>query len=235
MRIYIKDTPLRIKREHEVGDYEAFDVVIDTDDLLIRESKLKGNVLILNATQGIVKSILFILHNKKLKELGSVTLISPDYEASVSLIKGAFKIIKAAGGVVHREGKVLMIFRLGKWDFPKGKIEKGEATDIGAQREVEEECNIQVSVGEKICNTWHTYSQGGKNILKKTSWYEMSCLDDSEMRPQVEEGIELVKWMNRKEMEVALINAYRSIQHVNKKFKKKLLQRQQPDTTDQSS
>lgn len=219
MRIYIKDTPLRIKRENEVGDREAYDVVIDTDDLLIRESKLRGKVLILNATQAMVKSILFILHNKKLKALDTITLISPDYDASVALIKSTFKVIRAAGGVVHHEGKVLMIFRLGKWDFPKGKIEKGESVSLGARREVEEECHIKVSVGQKICNTWHTYSQRGQNILKKTTWYEMSCLDDSKMRPQVEEGIELVKWMNKKEMEVALINAYRSIRHVNRKFR----------------
>ena len=223
MRIYIKDTPLRIKRQNEVGNREAYDVVIDTDDLLIRESKLRGKVLILNATQSMVKSILFILHNKKLKALDTITLISPDYNASIALIKSTFKVIRAAGGVVHHEGKVLMIFRLGKWDFPKGKIEKGESTGFGARREVEEECHIKVSVGEEICNTWHTYSQRGQNILKKTTWYEMSCLDDSEMRPQVEEGIELVKWMNKKEMEVALINAYRSIRHVNRKFRSKVL------------
>ena len=223
MRIYIKDTPLRIKRQNEVGDREAYDVVIDTNDLLIRESKLRGKVLILNATQAMVKSILFILHNKKLKALDTITLISPDYDASIALIKSTFKVIRAAGGVVHDEAKVLMIFRLGKWDFPKGKIEKGESASIGARREVEEECHIKVSVGKKICNTWHTYSQKGQNILKKTTWYEMSCLDDSEMRPQVEEGIELVKWMNKKEMEVALINAYRSIRHVNRKFRSKVL------------
>lgn len=223
MRIYIKDTPLRIKRENEVGDREAYDVVIDTDDLLIRESKLRGKVLILNATQAMVKSILFVLHNKKLKALDTITLISPDYDASVALIKSTFKVIRAAGGVVHHEGKVLMIFRLGKWDFPKGKIEKRESASTGARREVEEECHIKVSVGKKICNTWHTYSQRGQNILKKTIWYEMSCLSDSEMRPQVEEGIELVKWMNKKEMEVALINAYRSIRHVNRKFRSKVL------------
>ena len=223
MRIYIKDTPLRIKRQNEVGDREAYDVVIDTDDLLIRESKLRGKVLILNATQAMVKSILFILHNKKLKALDTITLISPDYDASIALIKSTFKVIRAAGGVVHHEGKVLMIFRLGKWDFPKGKIEKGESASIGARREVEEECHIKVRVGKKICNTWHTYSQRGQNILKKTIWYEMSCFDDSEMRPQVEEGIELVKWMNKKEMEVALINAYRSIRHVNRKFRSKVL------------
>lgn len=223
MRIYIKDTPLRIKRQNEAGNREAYDVVIDTDDLLIRESKLRGKVLILNATQAMVKSILFILHNKKLKALDTITLISPDYDASLALIKSTFKVIRAAGGVVHHEGKVLMIFRLGKWDFPKGKIEKGESVGLGARREVEEECHIKVTVGEKICNTWHTYSQRGQNILKKTTWYEMSCLDDSEMRPQVEEGIELVKWMNKKEMEVALINAYRSIRHVNRKFRSKVL------------
>lgn len=226
MRIYIKDTPLRIKREDEVEDRGEFDVVIDTDDLLIRENKLKGKVLILNATQGIVKSILFILHNKKLKGLDTVTLISPDYDASVELIKSSFKIIKAAGGVVHRDSKVLMIYRLGKWDFPKGKLESGESTSEGAKREVEEECNIEVVVGKKVCNTWHTYVQGGKNILKKTVWYAMTCQDDSKMRPQLDEGIELVKWMNRKELDVALYSAYRSIQHVNKKFKKKQLQSQ---------
>lgn len=223
MRIYIKDTPLRIKREEEVGDRGEFDVVIDTDDLLIRENKLKGKVLILNATQAIVKSILFILHNKKLKDLDTVTLISPDHDASVDLIKSSFKIIKAAGGVVYRDDQVLMIHRLGKWDFPKGKLEgEDESIEMGARREVEEECNIKIAeVGQKVCNTWHTYVHGGRNILKKTAWYEMTCADDSEMKPQEEEGITLVKWMNKMEIDVAFYSAYRSIQHVHKKFLKK--------------
>jgi 8-oxo-dGTP pyrophosphatase MutT (NUDIX family) len=222
MRIYIKDTPLRIKRQEEVGDRSEFDVVINTDDLLIRENKLKGNVLILNATQAILKSTLFILHNKKLKGLHSVTLISPDYEATVKLLKSSFKIIKAAGGVVYRDGKVLMIHRLGKWDFPKGKLESyDKSIASGAKREVEEECNIKVTVGPKICNTWHTYVQGGKSILKKTSWYQMGCISDSDMEPQREEGIDLVKWMGKKELDVALIGAYESIRHVYKKFRKK--------------
>ena len=226
MRIYIKDTPLRIKRVEQVGDRDEFDVIIDTDDLLIRENKLKGKVLILNATQAIVKSILFILHNKKLKDLDIITLISPNYEDSVDLIKNSFKIIRAAGGVVYRDDQVLMIHRLGKWDFPKGKLEdEDETTAMGAQREVEEECNIKIAeVGVKVCNTWHTYVQGGRSILKKTSWYAMTCADDSEMKPQTEEGISLVKWMNKMELDVALYSAYRSIQHVHKKFLKRQLE-----------
>lgn len=221
MRIYIKDNPLRIKRQGEEGDREDYDAVLDTDDILINEKKFKGKVLILNATQGIIKSILFILHHRKLKDLDSVTLISPHYEESVALIKSKFKIIKAAGGVVTKEEKVLMIHRLGKWDFPKGKLENDETTAEGAKREVEEECNIEVQVGAKICNTWHTYVQGGKDILKKTSWYFMDCLDDTEMKPQVAEDIDEVKWMTTMEIDVALYNAYRSISHVYRKYKKK--------------
>jgi len=224
MRIYIKDIPLRIKQPDAVGNQKDYDTVIETDDFLINERILKGKVLILHANRGIVKSILFILHNqgKKLKNLDSVTVSTDVYEDTVEYIKSKFKIIKAAGGVVYKNGKVLMIHRLGKWDLPKGKVEKNESVSLGAIREVEEECNIKVSLKGKVCTTWHTYTTKEQSILKKTVWYHMDCLDDSKMKPQVEEGIDEVKWMNKKEVDVALYNAFRSITHVYKKFKKKM-------------
>lgn len=222
MRIYIKDTPLRIKRLEQEGDRSQYDVIVEADDFLINERMIKGNMLILNANRGLIKSILFILHNKKIKALNSVTITTGMYEDSVEYIKSKFKIIKAAGGVVYRDGKVLMIHRLGKWDLPKGKIEKKESVSSGAIREVEEECNVKVALREKICTTWHTYTKGEQSILKKTVWYHMDCLDDSKMKPQLDEGIDEVKWMNKKELDVAFYNAFQSITHVYKKFRKKL-------------
>ncbi len=222
MRIYIKDTPLRIKRLEQEGDRSQYDVIVEADDFLINERMIKGNMLILNANRGLIKSILFILHNKKIKALNSVTITTGMYEDSVEYIKSKFKIIKAAGGVVYRDGKVLMIHRLGKWDLPKGKIEKKESVSSGALREVEEECNVKVALREKICTTWHTYTKGEQSILKKTVWYHMDCLDDSKMKPQLDEGIDEVKWMNKKELDVAFYNAFQSITHVYKKFRKKL-------------
>lgn len=54
-----------------------------------------------------------------------------------------YKNIEAAGGLVLRsDGHFLGIFRLGKWDLPKGKAEKGESMETTALREVEEECGI---------------------------------------------------------------------------------------------
>lgn len=222
MRIYIKDTPLRIKRLDEEGNPAQYDVMLEADDFLINERLLKGHVLIQHANRGMIKSVLFILHNKKLKQLSSVTITTDMYDESVEYIKSKFKIIKAAGGLVYRDGKILMIHRLGKWDLPKGKIEKKESVSEGALREVEEECNIKVALRDRICTTWHTYTKGEQSILKKTVWYHMDCLDDSKMKPQLDEGIDEVKWMNKKELDVAFYNAFESIQHVYKKFKKKI-------------
>lgn len=54
------------------------------------------------------------------------------------------KFILAAGGLVkNTEDQWLLIFRLGKWDLPKGKLENGETPEAAALREVEEECGIK--------------------------------------------------------------------------------------------
>src|SRR5436190_23606499 len=45
--------------------------------------------------------------------------------------------VEAAGGLVYNEnGDVLMIFRKGKWDLPKGKLDDGEDIASCAVREV---------------------------------------------------------------------------------------------------
>ena len=220
MRIFIKDKPLSIKNSEDIKKTDQFDLVLDTDVVLINEKKFKGNILILNASQGMIKSILFILHHKKPKALESVTLTTDDYADTVKFIKSKFKIIEAGGGIVHQKDKSLMIYRFDKWDLPKGKIESGESTIEGATREVEEECNVKVIAKKKVCVTWHTYVQKNKDILKKTTWYHMDCIDDSKMKPQLDEGIDDVKWMNKKEIKIALYTSYMSIQYVYKKFLK---------------
>ena len=53
-------------------------------------------------------------------------------------------MVEAAGGLVYnKEDELLMIFRNGKWDLPKGKKEKGEEIESCAKREVQEECGVR--------------------------------------------------------------------------------------------
>ncbi len=52
-------------------------------------------------------------------------------------------LILAAGGLVLNEkGEVLFMFRKGKWDLPKGKLDPGETMDACALREVMEETGL---------------------------------------------------------------------------------------------
>lgn len=125
-----------------------------------------------------------------------------------------FELLEAAGGLVkNADNKLLMIYRFNKWDLPKGKIEKKEKPQEAALREVCEEtgvCNLQI-VNDNPIVMYHTYSHKGKSILKKTYWYHMECHNFKEFKLQKEEDVQDAKWMNRREVDLALSNSYTSI------------------------
>ncbi len=127
------------------------------------------------------------------------------------------KLIYAAGGLVlNSQEDVLMIYRRGKWDLPKGKWEKGESIEECAVREVEEECGISgVLLGRRLTTTVHEYEEGGNKIEKHTAWFLMlSQSDDEEPTPQKEEGIEAVKWVSNDEAKELLKDSYSTIREV---------------------
>lgn len=197
--------------------YKKYNVVIRPGQF-ITSKKLHGNVLMHEVEAFQVQALLDLMETKKLKKLDSVTFAVNDLEEAVQFIKDRFKMIKAAGGLVTKEDKMLMIFRLGKWDLPKGKLDKKEKTGPAALREVEEECGVKVALGDKICVTYHSYSLNGNRVMKKTTWYSMQCLNDQKMKPQVEEGITKLQWMNKAEVNEALKSSYPSISEVFQQY-----------------
>lgn len=122
-------------------------------------------------------------------------------------------MIVAAGGLVkNSKGKVLFIFREGKWDLPKGKLDKGESMEDAAVREVEEETGVKhLKVERYLQTTYHIFKRGGRFKLKKVIWFEMSTNYDGELMPQANEGITKVKWKGQKKTKKALTNSYRTI------------------------
>lgn len=114
-----------------------------------------------------------------------------------------FRVVEAAGGIVsNKEGKILFIHRLGKWDLPKGKIEKDESLEQAALREVEEETALQELILEEFINsTFHVYKErNGDRVLKTTYWFKMSYVGEKAPIPQTEEGITKVSWKNQDEI-----------------------------------
>ena len=107
-------------------------------------------------------------------------------------------------------------------DLEGVREEKGEKKRECAEREVEEETGVKVRIEKKINATWHTYVNKKKYVLKKTHWYVMKCVDDTNMGPQVEEDIDEVRWMTLSELRAALYNSYRSIRVVVQEYHKLL-------------
>ncbi|NML64088.1 NUDIX domain-containing protein [Hymenobacter sp. RP-2-7] len=210
MNVFINDIPLIIKKTSDKVYKHKYDLVLAADTEFTSKD-LVGDVLVRDATPAFLDRVLRLMEVKKLKKLDSLTLLAKKKKYLILHLKDQFKIAKAAGGLVVKNGQVLMIYRLGKWDLPKGKLERNEEVTLGAVREVEEECNIKVELGEKLPSTWHSYAYKGNKMLKKTSWYVMRCLDDSVMRPQTEEYIEEVRWMSPQEALTHIEDSYASI------------------------
>lgn len=217
MRIFINDKPLDILSYEQLSPKKQFEGEFKDPAILPAAQYWKDDLLFHEPSYDLVIRILYQLRTRKLKKLDSITLVTHSKAALKQFVKSRFFIIRAAGGVVMDGDRVLLIHRLGKWDFPKGKFEKGESPAECALREVEEECGIVVGMGDPICNTWHTYTHDRKSILKKTYWYAMRCKEDRLMKPQKEEGIEDIRWFHWLEAKTALINSYPSMRWLFKK------------------
>lgn len=220
MQIFINDILVNLVVQDPELSNSFHDVVLNGRSDNIDSKKLRDDVLIEEATPNQVQAMINLMQDKRLKELDSITFAvhEDEYKPIKKAVKAQFKLVKAGGGIVEKGDHILLIFRKGKWDIPKGKLDKGEKKREGAVREVEEECNIQVKALEKICHTWHTYVFNGKKHLKKTSWYRMECLNDKDMKPQLEESITDVRWMDERHTRQAMVNSFRSIRFVIKNY-----------------
>ena len=124
--------------------------------------------------------------------------------------------VNAGGGLVtNSRGEFLLIRRSGLWDLPKGHQEPGEAIEVTAVREVEEETGLRgLVLGDFIRVTDHTYFRNEKWHLKHTWWYSMTCTCDCELTPQTEEDITEVRWVARSEIKDFLQHTYPTIVEV---------------------
>jgi 8-oxo-dGTP pyrophosphatase MutT (NUDIX family) len=187
-KVFVNDKPLFLTNE----------IVKETDfQLFLLESA------------DIKKVITKIFQNK----IQKAYLYHPDEKEILKTLKTKMPVQKAGGGIVYnKKNEVLFIFRNGKWDLPKGGIEKGEEIEYTALREVEEETGVgKLVITEKLQKTYHIFKRNGRYKLKVTHWFEMRSSYDGELFPQLEEGIEKAAWLNPEEITEALKNSYENI------------------------
>jgi mutator protein MutT len=163
-----------------------------------------------------VPAIKSLLHEIVKEEFHAGIVWNQDLEKLKKVFFKQFTTVTAAGGVVENEkGEVLLIFRRGKWDLPKGKLDKGETIEQCAVREVEEETGLKdIKLNKLITVTYHTYDEFGKHILKDSHWYNMKVSGQQTTTPQTEEQIEEIKWVKKKELKNYFENTFPSVKDV---------------------
>ncbi|MEO7530127.1 MAG: NUDIX domain-containing protein [Sediminibacterium sp.] len=130
------------------------------------------------------------------------------------------KIIAGGGLVLNDRGGLLMIFRRGKWDLPKGKLDEGETIEACAVREVMEETGLTVvELGELITIGYHDYFDTylKEDVIKETHWYAMRARGEQLLIPQTAEDITEIKWVMDEELEICLQNSFPNVVDVIRK------------------
>ena len=131
--------------------------------------------------------------------------------------KTFFHLIPAAWGVVKSSNGFLFIFRKGKWDLPKGKIDEGETPEEAAVREVKEETGLkQVKIIQPLPSTWHIYFSeynvpGSKPVLKETKWFLMETHAGQKLLPEKGEGITDLRWFEKNELDFVIPNTFENL------------------------
>ena len=100
--------------------------------------------------------------------------------------------VRAAGGIVRRDGEVLVVHRpkYDDWSFPKGKLDEGESWEDGALREVEEETGLRCSLGAEIASTSYTDSRGRPKVVR----YWLMRPEAGEFEPSDE--VDEIAWLS---------------------------------------
>src|SRR5690348_7595761 len=132
------------------------------------------------------------------------------------------KIIAAGGLVTNKKNELLVMFRRGRWDLPKGKLDEGETIENCAVREVQEETGIKnLELRNLVGVTTHEYfeKRSNENVMKETHWFAMHAHVQEKFVPQAEEDIENIIWADEAELKECLNNTYPNIKKIIEKFK----------------
>lgn len=109
--------------------------------------------------------------------------------------------VEAAGGVVLRGSaeapEVLVVHRVryDDWSLPKGKLDPGEAHEVAAVREVEEETGIRAEVVEELSQVVYQVVDGWKRVR----WFVMEHRNGDPSDRAADHEVDVARWVDARQ------------------------------------
>lgn len=149
-------------------------------------------------------------------DLKKVLLYSKSKDKLLKRLHKKLPLVIAAGGlVINSNNEFLFIHRNGKWDLPKGKMDKNETVEQTAIREVMEETGVEdLSIQKYLGASYHIFDWKENSKLKLTHWYIMNSTFEGPLLPEAIEGIERAEWLSQEQAIEALKVSYENIKHL---------------------
>lgn len=121
------------------------------------------------------------------------------------------RTVDAAGGLtIDCNDQILFIFKNGRWDLPKGLVDRGNTAEKTALNETSEETGLKaekIEVLTELIPTIHVSKFNKTRSLKYTRWFLLRYSGErSEFAPQKEEGIEHCEWIPLWDLDRPLAN-----------------------------
>jgi|SRR5690554_389236 len=122
--------------------------------------------------------------------------------------------VKVVCAIIHKQNKILAVQRSEKmtlplkWEFPGGKIEPDESEVECIKREIEEELNIEIEVGQRLTPSYHEYSNFTIELIPYLSDYKSGNLSLQEHSQFLFLNKDELKNLDWAEADVPIVNEF---------------------------
>ena len=141
-----------------------------------------------------------------------------EYETSHIFVGGITPIEKpviqvVGAAIINEKGELLCAQRgygslIGKWEFPGGKVEKGETDQEALAREIKEELDIDVEVEELIDENYNEYSDKNINLKVYRCKYVSGAINDTEHQALAWKKPDAVESLDWAEADKPIVDTY---------------------------